>query len=555
MAGTVHYLNANNQFNGNGLAPGPAASNGAAGAKNAVSGFLTTAGDIYRVFRGTRYVAASAVVSAIEFTTLVGSAAFPTILEAYSNETTGEDDNTSLPRPIFDNAPAGNGTAGVQLRRSSHVIVRNVHAVGAAGSGGGGIRVWGTDNAEIYNCEFSENRFGVFVITDATTLAIDSVNIHDNDIHDNITGIGVQWQDATGAFIDNLSINANRVYANGLGPDGVGNVYGGITHTMSGVSTTSTNSDRGLRDMQCSDNEVYGNGGYGIAFINLRRLVKGCVASRNHVYDNNIPGLRDCHSMFFGAMFNGVVEDNVVHGNVGLKGSYSYGGAVGINMSEVPDQTCIGSNNVIRRNRVYDGDLSPTNVGLTANCGILLQNQQYSIVESNVVFNCRNGIVEYNTTGAVGAMGTNVIRNNTVDNIPYTPDSMPLSYYSGTGIYTGGGNDTTVYDNSVSNCGYIGLFVKSTITGYTEHHNSLYNTVNPLIVSAIPSTLTPGVLAPTDSQLNPALDANLMPTSASPLIGAGVHVGYAVDATARVQRWNPPTIGAYEYQRARVSRV
>lgn len=40
---------------------------------------------------------------------------------------------------------------------------------------------------------------------------------------------------------------------------------------------------------------------------------------------------------------------------------------------------------------------------------------------------------------------------------------------------------------------------------------------------------------------------------ASPLVNAGVFAGYNADS-AGVQRWNPPAVGAYEYQRARPSR-
>lgn len=44
------------------------------------------------------------------------------------------------------------------------------------------------------------------------------------------------------------------------------------------------------------------------------------------------------------------------------------------------------------------------------------------------------------------------------------------------------------------------------------------------------------------------------PTDGSPLIAAGIHVAYGADATGN-QRWNPPSLGAYEFVRARPSRL
>lgn len=46
---------------------------------------------------------------------------------------------------------------------------------------------------------------------------------------------------------------------------------------------------------------------------------------------------------------------------------------------------------------------------------------------------------------------------------------------------------------------------------------------------------------------------NRVSSAASPVVGAGVFAGYSSDP-AGIQRWNPPTVGAYEYQRARPSR-
>jgi hypothetical protein len=44
------------------------------------------------------------------------------------------------------------------------------------------------------------------------------------------------------------------------------------------------------------------------------------------------------------------------------------------------------------------------------------------------------------------------------------------------------------------------------------------------------------------------------PRASSPLIGAGSHFGYGLDADGNL-RWNPPTIGAYEYVRPRDERT
>lgn len=53
---------------------------------------------------------------------------------------------------------------------------------------------------------------------------------------------------------------------------------------------------------------------------------------------------------------------------------------------------------------------------------------------------------------------------------------------------------------------------------------------------------------------NLGIGANYRPQADSPLIAAGTHGGYSLDADG-VARWNPPTIGAYEYIRPRDERT
>lgn len=539
----VYYIDFSATFNGNGSAPTQAASDGAAGAYN-VSPTLT-AGNTYRYKRGTTYTEASpASTSPILALSLTATAAAPTVIEAYYNDD-GTDDETQ-PRPVIDHNGGGNGQACVRLTGCQYVIVRNIAGTNSILSGGSAVRVRNSSDVTVSGCLGYVNTVGISVVQDTSAATMSRITISDSEVYGNVCGILYTWMDSAGSYIDDLTIDGNVVRDNDLTP-GV-NRYGGIQHGASNSSTTVTNSDRGVRGIAITNNEVYGNRGYALTTYGARSSsTRPSRIASNHVYGNNPLGLVDAHAIWVGASSNTIVEDNRVHGNTGLANGTS-GSQVGIFMDFNSVNTAIvGASNIVRRNIVYDGWMGPSQVTSGAGAGIYLLNQTGCLVESNVIHGCATGINIDRDTPAAPA---HVIRNNTIFDI------TGFNSLTGVGILVNVGNNHTIYNNIISGCSLSGLFVNSALTGVTESYNCIYDSNVPYVVSAAFTTLTPGVMAASDLTDDPLIDERLgYLLAGSPLIGNGMHSGYRTDATRRVMRHNPPSIGAYEYVTARPTRT
>lgn len=550
---TIHYFNFAAAFNGNGSAPGQAASPGAAGAWNTVIGVTFVAGDTYRLRRGTTYTDTSTARSALQLLSLTATAASPTTIEAYSNDTTGADDDLTQALPIIDQPVAASGQACIRIWTCNYVIVRNINTTNNVGGVGGGIKIRGQcSNVEVYGCEAEGNLCGIFVSNDTATTAT-NIHIHDNICTGNALGIGFYFKDDAGSIITNLVIENNRVVYNQLYIAAVS--LGGILNfNVGGETLHKTDSDRGIKQSHIRNNTILHNSSYGLSCLNWR---DGCTVVNNEVGWCNESRLYDCHATFFGGCFGMRIENNDIHDTFGYDNmGVAYGSAIGIDMSEVVDTACLGTGNILRGNRIYNCWTGPTNVGVCASAAIMLQNQNACIVEDNDIYNCRNGIAAYNVSTAVGAVGGHVIRNNTIRDIPYTTNQT-LPYYSGAGVYLQDGNNIVVENNVMLNCGRFGLYVYNGLTGTVERNNGIYNCLYPYNFGPKPPTdanLTPGTLDATDITADPLLDAAGFMTSASPLRGSGRFNGYRADASG-VQHSNPPSIGAREWQLKRVSIV
>ena len=110
-----------------------------------------------------------------------------------------------------------------------------------------------------------------------------------------------------------------------------------------------------------------------------------------------------------------------------------------------------------------------------------------------------------------------------------------------------------------------GFFYDAPFTGVTLKNSLAYNNgLYGLIAAAVGVTATNNATFGNGSgatasitntnpvTANPLLSASYRPTSASPLLGAGTHLGYARDIDKK-QRQNPPCIGAYDVATMRVT--
>lgn len=86
-------------------------------------------------------------------------------------------------------------------------------------------------------------------------------------------------------------------------------------------------------------------------------------------------------------------------------------------------------------------------------------------------------------------------------------------------------------------------------TGITRTNNAFWRCTKNVESNADTTTLSDGAAAVIT---DPLVDATYRPLDTSPLIGAGVFVGWTLDASGKRFR-NPPCIGAYEYVKRRAT--
>lgn len=241
-----------------------------------------------------------------------------------------------------------------------------------------------------------------------------------------------------------------------------------------------------------------------------------------------------------------MIEENEVNNNNGFGGGTG-GSCVGIFVDyNLSNTAVVGARNVVRRNKIYNGWFGNTLVTKGASFGVYVLNNQNCIIEANLIYNCRGGIIVARDTVVAPA---HIIQNNTI--VGMVNDNG----FSGSGILLDVGNDHVVRNNIIKDCSLEGLFINSSLTGVVETNNAVYNANVAKVVSADFLTLTPGTLDASDITADPLLDANLFISSvSSPAYRTGNHAGYKADRLGN-QRWNPPSIGAYEYIGARPSRL
>lgn len=150
------YINPSYAVNGDGTSPALAASPGAAGAYNTWSGITVSAGNTYLQRRGTTYAATITAGGS-------GSATSYINYGAYSNDTTGADDDTTQDRPKV-RAASGNGFS---VANRHHINVRDFDIKGQNGGGSTGIHA-GTSYYVNFTRVLAEGYAYGLVITAAT---------------------------------------------------------------------------------------------------------------------------------------------------------------------------------------------------------------------------------------------------------------------------------------------------------------------------------------------------------------------------------------------------
>lgn len=129
------------------------------------------------------------------------------------------------------------------------------------------------------------------------------------------------------------------------------------------------------------------------------------------------------------------------------------------------------------------------------------------------------------------------------------------NYASGKSSVLGVDNSDAIVKNNIAVllAGGTGALIRSTAAAATFDYNRYFredgspatfywNGVQYASLAAFKSASSQDAHS---SEGDPMLDANFRPVSGSPLIRAGLHLGYGRDFDGKA-RWNPPTIGAFE---------
>jgi hypothetical protein len=180
----------------------------------------------------------------------------------------------------------------------------------------------------------------------------------------------------------------------------------------------------------------------------------------------------------------------------------------------------------------------PTTVSIA-----LIQNGSFAnsefVVDSNtIVGRTTNSPLQVRLNG-----GTAAIKFNSFIQDPQSANNGCVYFDDETS--TGG---TVAIDNNYFSAGYRwGINKESgTVTTVTASKNGYGVWGSPVNLNVTDS----GAVTITD----PHLSTSYRPLPGSPLIGAGTHLGYTTDLDGK-QRFNPPSIGAFEPLRSRIERI
>lgn len=487
-------------------------------------GVTLTANNTYLQKRGTTYTGAS-----VRPASQSSSASTPLTIGAYYNA--DGSDNTSRPRPIINHNGGTNGVGAVFVDTCANVVVRDIAGTNSMASLGGGVTVRRSQGVLILNCATYLNEHGICIQQDqaSVTSTCTDITVQGCEIYANVGGgVCLRWGTASTAIFKRIVVDDNTVYGNGTGK-GFGS--GGTAVPCGGIQSYTLNkASIGTAgfisyDIKVTNNNVRDNNGYGINIEGFSNESWGSMIDSNTVTGSGYSGDVDSHSLWAGNVSGLAITNNTVHDNSANIGAAT-GSGVGIYLDWNASSSTIGTGCTIKRNVVYNQFRGATTAAqLAAGAGILVSYSTAAVVESNVVYNCRNGINIFTS-----ADGTQVRGNTVVD-----------STDCGISVLAGGIN-STLKNNCVKG-GATGLFCTTTVTGYAETFNAVYGCTTAR-ANGTPAAQTSTPLHVSDLVSDPLL-IERKPASTSPLIGAGTHIAYCRAANG-IQRPNPPSIGAYD---------
>lgn len=494
----IFYIDPSAATNGTGTVTNP---------YNTWVGVTLTANNVYRQKRGTTYTGAS-----VRPASRVSSADTPLTIEAYYNAD-GSDDDTK-PLPVIDHNGGTNGVGAIFVDTCSNVLVRNICGTNSNGALGGGVTVRRSQNVQIRNCVGKDSEHGFLIQQDqaSATSTCTDILIDGCTAFNNVAGgITFRWGAASTAVLRRITLTNNVVYGNGTGKY-IGS--GGSTVTCGGITSYSvfkSSTDVNYRnyDIIIENNTVRDNNGYGINVEMADNDTTTSSVSRNEVTGSGKSLDVDSHSLWVGNCFSVVVERNYVHDNYANAGT-STGSGIGIFVDYNGSSTAGGSGCIVRMN-VVENQWSGTTTGTAevASAGIYVLYNDDTLVQGNIVKNCRNGI-------AVGGFSQSLNNNNKI----YNNTIINTSLF---GVTAAASTNTEVKNNMVVGATY-GIFSPS--SGMSNLSSTNNNVVNCTIPRANGTATSPttGSLDSTDKTIAPELDPRGKPTRPQ-LFNGGANVG------------------------------
>jgi len=516
------YVDPSRASNGNGSLATP---------YNTWAGVTLTANNTYLQKRGTTYVGAS-----VRPASQSSAAATPLTIGAYFNAD-GSDDATQ-PKPIIDHNGGTNGVGAVFIDTCQNVVVRDIDGRNSLASYGAGISVRRSQNVFITRCVGRDSQNGIFILQDqasatstTTDITVDSCEARDNTG----TGICLAWAGSGGtavatAILKRIVLRGNVVTRNGSAKSAGGTIpCGGIMSWTPVASKIPNDSTYLCLDVVMTDNVVSDNYGYGLTMERVGNEQWVSTIARNEVSGSGKSLDIDSHSLWCGSSFGVLIEDNYVHDNYGWQGG-SIGSGVGI-FVDYNIAGSVGGADCIVRHNVVERQFKGTTSAFCPSSGIHVLNNQRTVVESNIVLNCRQGI-------SVGPSTTDStqLRNNALVDIVEN------------GVANNTSTTNTKVQNNIISGAATGIFcATSGTTGFAENDNDLHACTTPRSNGTFSSQVSVSIDA-SDITSDPLFVDPLKPwlglKPGSPCQSAGAYVQGARDRFGR-RYLNPPNIGPW----------
>jgi len=495
-------------------------------------GVTLTANNRYFQKRGTIYVGAP-----VRPQNQSSAAGTPLTIGAYYFPD-GTDDS-SRPLPIVDHNGGSNGAGAIMVDTCQNVVVQDMLGTNSKGFLGAGVLIRRSQKVLVQRCVgwLAENGFSIHQDQASATSTCTDITIDSCVARSNVSaGIVLRNGAVSTAVLKRITLTNNLIVGNGTGKTtgSEGSVVpaGGIMAYTVHKSTTAV--EYRNYDYVITDNRVQDNLGYG---INIEAVGNETLVSR--VSHNEISGCGisldiDSHCLWAGNSFGVEVLHNYIHDNFARAG-FASGSGVGIfidynGVSSTGGADCIVRGNVIAR------QFKGVSLASTPSPGIAVLANNNTIVEGNIIVDCRNGI----TVGPAGAGGTDgtLVRNNLL------VDIVDI------GIANTTVTNTNVRDNIISGAA-LGLFCSTTSTaGYAEGSNILHNCAE-LRAQGTPTARVPIAADPSNSIADPLIVDRARPwlglKAGSPAWGSGIPIQGAKDRYNR--RYSiPPNIGPWAVQ-------